>query len=77
MKGILFPEINNEHLVQFAEETDELLEQRKNEVAAGELETETKKKLIAAKSVSDQFAYIYRLSSDIQKNISLFSKDHS
>ena len=72
--GELSAEADGTLLQELAKETNILLSKRKNEIAAGELETATKKKLIAAKSVSDQFVYIYRLSSDIQKNITQFSK---
>ena len=50
-----------------------LMEARKKEVAAGDLETETKKKLVEMKSVTDQFTYIYSLSGDLVKNTTAFA----
>ena len=64
---------NTEVLTELENHTDELLEQRKAEVSAGNLETAVKKKLISIKSVTDQFGYIFRLSSDILKNANEFS----
>ncbi len=48
--------------------TEDLLEKRKEEVAAGVLETKTKQTLIEVKSVTDQFNYIHSLTSSIFKN---------
>ncbi len=56
-------------------ETDILLEQRKLEISARNLETDTKLKFIETKSVTDQFTYIYNISSDILKNVSLYLKE--
>lgn len=47
--------------------TNELLEQRKNEIAQGKLETETKQTLLEVKSVTDQFNYIYGVTASITK----------
>lgn len=55
-------------------ESDALLKQRRAEVAAGMLETDTKKKLISAKSITDQFRFIYNLSGDILKNVQGFKE---
>ena len=43
-------------------EVGSLLEKRRKEIEAGDLETETKKELIAVKSVVDQLQYIQNLS---------------
>lgn len=56
-------------------ETDLLLEQRKLEISARNLETATKLKFIETKSVTDQFTYIYNISSDIVRNVTLFMND--
>jgi hypothetical protein len=52
-----------------------LLQQRKLEINARNLETDTKVKFIEIKSVTDQFTYIYNISNDIVKNISLFIEE--
>jgi uncharacterized membrane protein YccC len=49
------------------EYTDELLERRKQEIAQGKLETETKQTLVEVKSVIDQFNYIYGITASITK----------
>ena len=49
-------------------EADMLMQVRRKEVSAGDLETDTKKKLVEMKSVTDQFTYIYQLSADLVKN---------
>ncbi len=59
---------SNGILSQLHEQTGELLAQRRAEISAGNLETDIKKKLISAKSVTDQFTYIFNLSGDILKN---------
>ena len=56
-------------------QTDELLQKRKLEINAGDLETETKLKFIETKSVTDQFTYIYNISTDIFKNVSNFTEE--
>ena len=53
-------------------ETDALLQKRKLEITAGDLETDTKLKFIETKSVTDQFTYIYNISTDIFKNVNSF-----
>ena len=58
----------------YAEE-DILFELRKTEIAAGNLETVTKKKLIRSRSVTDQFRFINNLSADILKNVNAFSQE--
>jgi len=45
----------------------EILEKRKEEIAHGKLETETKKTLVEVKSVIDQFNYIYGIAAAISK----------
>ena len=45
-----------------------LLEQRKDEISRGQLETPTKKLLVEVKSVTDQFNYIYSIAADISKS---------
>ena len=68
-------QIETDILSHIREETETLLDIRRQEVAAGNLETETKKKLIEIKSVTDQFGYIYNLSEDIFKNAVAFAED--
>ncbi len=51
----------------FTKETEQLLAKRKMEIAERNLETSTKNKLIEAKSVTDQFTFIYNVSLDIKK----------
>jgi len=58
-------------------ETDILLQQRKLEINARDLETETKLKFIETKSVTDQFIYIHNISGDILKNVSSFMDDQN
>ena len=57
------------------DETASLLALRKQEVASGNLETETKKELIQKRSVIDQFSYIYFLTKDIEKNVRAFTEN--
>lgn len=45
-----------------------LLNKRKDEILKGELETETKRKLVQVKSVIDQFNYIYSVATEIYKS---------
>lgn len=45
-----------------------LLDKRKDEILKGELETETKRKLVQVKSVIDQFNYIYSVAAEIYKS---------
>ncbi len=54
-------------------EADILMQARRKEVSAGDLETDTKKKLVEMKSVTDQFTYIYNLSDDLVKNTTAFA----
>ena len=56
-------------------ETDALLQKRKLEITAGDLETDTKLKFIETKSVTDQFTYIYNISTDIFKNVNSFMEE--
>ncbi len=56
-------------------ETNLLLQKRKLELGKGNLETDTKQKLIALKSVIDQFGFIYNLSNDILKNVHFIEHD--
>ncbi|MEJ7610432.1 MAG: FUSC family membrane protein [Ferruginibacter sp.] len=56
-------------------EEDILFALRKTEIAAGNLETSTKTKLIRSRSVTDQFRFINNLSADIFKNVTAFTKE--
>jgi uncharacterized membrane protein YccC len=49
------------------EQTEILMEKRRQELQGGFLETTTKKLLIQTKSVTDQFNYIYSIATDINK----------
>ena len=51
--------------------TNDLLIKRKSEIEQGNFETTTKKSLLELKSVVDQFNFIYRIVSDIRKNVSV------
>ncbi|MCY7291909.1 MAG: FUSC family protein, partial [Ferruginibacter sp.] len=67
---------NNLNVTELLKDVTEiLLEQRKLEINARDLETETKLKFIEAKSVTDQFTYIYNISGDILKNVSSFMEE--
>lgn len=55
-------------LKKINEYATELLDKRREEIAGGHFETETKKLLIERKSVIDQFNYIYSISGDIEKS---------
>jgi uncharacterized membrane protein YccC len=57
------------------DETASLLALRRQEIASGNLETETKKELIQKRSVIDQFSYIYNLTKDIEKNVRSFTEN--
>ena len=56
-------------------ETALLLQKRKLEIKARDLETDTKLKFIEAKSTTDQFTYIHNIANDILKNVSSFVED--
>ncbi len=47
--------------------SNKILKKRKEEVSIGILETETKKELVATKSITDQFIFIYSLVKDMTK----------
>ena len=49
------------------EQTEALMEMRRQELQQGLLETATKNLLIKTKPVTDQFNYIYSIASDINK----------
>jgi uncharacterized membrane protein YccC len=49
------------------EQTEVLMEKRRQELQQGFLETETKKQLVQTKSVTDQFNYIYSIATDLNK----------
>jgi uncharacterized membrane protein YccC len=49
------------------EEVNILLERRREELRAGQLETATKKKLSELKSIIDQFKFIYKIAAEIKK----------
>jgi len=55
------------HLNKLNEYTQGMMEIRKAEIAAGNLETEMKKNIVEIKSVTDQFNYIYGLTFSIYK----------
>ncbi|MEP6594971.1 MAG: FUSC family protein [Ginsengibacter sp.] len=54
-------------LRELNEQTEILMEKRRQELRQGFLETDTKKLLIQTKSVTDQFNYIYSIATDINK----------
>ena len=56
-------------------ETALLLQKRKLEIKARDLETDTKLKFIEAKSTTDQFTYIHNIANDILKNVASFVED--
>lgn len=56
------------------DETEALLALRRQEIAVGNLDTETRNVLIQKRSVIDQFSYIYSLTKDIEKNVKTFTK---
>ena len=62
----------NEH---FRIETDLLLQTRKNEISERNFETITKSKFIEAKSVTDQFTFIYTVSMDIKKCVNTYIEE--
>lgn len=62
----------NEH---FRIETDLLLQTRKNEISERNFETITKSKFIEAKSVTDQFTFIYNVSMDIKKCVNTYIEE--
>ncbi len=64
---------DNGILAAIQDETTQILSLRKKEIAAGDLETETKTALINAGSVADQFTHIYNLGNDIEKNVKEFA----
>ena len=47
--------------------SNNILKKRKEEISEGFLETETKKELVATKSITDQFIFIYSLAKDMSK----------
>ena len=60
-------EENQHALTQLYEEVNILLERRREELRAGQLETTTKKKLSEFKSIVDQFKFIYKISAELEK----------
>jgi uncharacterized membrane protein (TIGR01666 family) len=61
------PLSDKDALQELYEEVNVLLERRRLELRAGELETTTKKTLSELKSIVDQFKFIFKISSDIKK----------
>ncbi len=59
----------------FRAEMEILLQTRKNEISDRNFETATKIKFIEAKSVTDQFAFIYNISIDIKKCVNTFIEE--
>ena len=60
-------EINEEGFEALQVSIDHLLQRRREEIAAGVLESETKIILVQTKSITDQFMHIYELSKDIKR----------
>ena len=58
---------DNSALKLMNERVQQLIEKRKTEIAQGKLETDTKLRLVEAKSVSDQFNFIHGNASSIYK----------
>lgn len=58
-------------------ETDTLLQKRKVEINAGDLETDTKLKFIETKSATDQFTYIHNIANDILRNVSAYMQEQT
>ena len=54
-------------LKELYEEVNVLLEKRRQELRAGQLETSTKKTLSELKSIVDQFKFIYKITADVRK----------
>ena len=55
-------------LEKLNEQTEALLDKRKQEIAIGQFETKTKSLLVEVKSVTDQFTYIFKVAADISKS---------
>ena len=76
LHGNTIPEFSDtDTLNNLQEETNILLRTRKIEIAEGLMESDTRRKLIQAGSVIDQFTYIYNLSGDILKNVTAFTAE--
>jgi uncharacterized membrane protein YccC len=54
-------------LMQLYEEVNVLLEMRRQELRAGQLETGTKKTLSEMKSIVDQFKFIFKIAAEVEK----------
>jgi uncharacterized membrane protein (TIGR01666 family) len=65
--------INKDSLRLLNEQANILLEKRKKEIQCGEWETETKKSLRELKSVVDQFNFIYKIVTDVNKGAGTIS----
>ena len=59
--------LSEEALKLLYEEVNILLEKRRQELRAGQLETGTKKTLSEMKSIIDQFKFIYKIAAEIEK----------
>ena len=59
--------MNDEENFVIREELKQLLQQRLTELAAGSLETATRRKLSELKTLADQFEYINKISIELEK----------
>jgi uncharacterized membrane protein (TIGR01666 family) len=59
--------VTDDALKSLYEEVNILLEKRREELRAGQLETGTKKTLSEMKSIIDQFKFIYKIAAEIEK----------
>ena len=70
------PQVDKSLLENASQEANQLLQRRRREITAGVMQTDTRKRLIEVKSITDQFHLIHHTSKEMHKAVRQYLNSH-